>query len=114
MGLGIPRTSDIGPQGTPRPLPKGVRPGSRMEAKSLKWGRAMDARDDKQIHLDAITEGSGLYWMDDGTEDTNQYLNDEGNHETNREDNEQRIEHGNEHEVKEHFKPKPSSQTLTR
>ena len=44
----------------------------------------MADRDDEQILLDTIAEGSSQYWVDEeGNEDPNQYLNEEGNDEGN-------------------------------
>ena len=48
----------------------------------------MADRDDEQILLDAIVEGSNQYWVDEeGNEDPNQYLNKEGHEEGNQEAN---------------------------
>ena len=55
----------------------------------------MADRDDEQILLDAIVEGSNQYWVDEeGNEDPNQYLNKEGNDEGNQEANQEGTEEG--------------------
>nr|CAE04200.2 OSJNBa0011E07.9 [Oryza sativa Japonica Group] len=55
----------------------------------------MADRDDEQILLDTIAEGSSQYSVDDeGNEDPNQYLNEEGNNEGNQEANQKGTEEG--------------------
>uniref|UniRef100_A0A0E0F4G3 Uncharacterized protein n=1 Tax=Oryza meridionalis TaxID=40149 RepID=A0A0E0F4G3_9ORYZ len=50
----------------------------------------MADRDDEQILLDTIAEGSSQCWVDEeGNEDPNQYLNEEGNEEGNQEETEE-------------------------
>lgn len=48
----------------------------------------MADRDDEQILMDEIAEGSSQYWADEEREDPNQYLNEEGNKGTNQDESE--------------------------
>lgn len=48
----------------------------------------MADRDDEQILMDEIAEGSSQYWADEEPEDPNQYLNEEGNKGTNQDESE--------------------------
>ncbi len=55
----------------------------------------MADRDDEQILLDTIAEGSSQYLVDDErNEDPNQYLNEEGNEEGNQDGNQDGTEEG--------------------